>query len=62
MPHAASLFDFDFYEPRPIRIEVSDAPLTSDAGHSFYAPAKDLLDEELKKRILDKLYHLTAIT
>lgn len=28
----ASLFDFDFFEPLPIRIEVSDAPLTSDAG------------------------------
>ena len=31
-PQSASLFDFDFYEPLPIRIEVSDAPLTSDAG------------------------------
>ncbi len=30
--HTASLFAFDFYDPRPIRIEVSDAPLTSDAG------------------------------
>jgi len=29
---SASLFDFDFYEPLPIRVEVSDAPLTSDAG------------------------------
>src|SRR5580704_9243046 len=28
----ASLFDFDFFEPLPIAIEVSDAPLTSDAG------------------------------
>src|SRR5258705_13750134 len=28
----AALFDFDFFEPLPIRIEVSDAPLTSDAG------------------------------
>jgi Transposase DDE domain group 1 len=28
----ASLFDFDFFEPLPIQIEVSDAPLTSDAG------------------------------
>src|ERR1700728_1277348 len=27
-----SLFDFDFFEPLPIQIEVSDAPLTSDAG------------------------------
>jgi len=26
-PQSASLFDFDFYEPRPIRVEVSDAPL-----------------------------------
>jgi hypothetical protein len=26
------LSDFDFYEPLPIRVEVSDAPLTSDAG------------------------------
>lgn len=31
-PHSASLFNFDFYEPLPIQIEVSDAPLTSDAG------------------------------
>ena len=30
--HTASLFDLDFYEPLPIQIEVSDAPLTSDAG------------------------------
>src|ERR1700689_4148498 len=28
----ASLFDLDFFEPLPIRFEVSDAPLTSDAG------------------------------
>src|SRR5215212_2402960 len=27
-----ALFEFDFYEPLPIQIEVSDAPLTSDAG------------------------------
>jgi hypothetical protein len=26
------LFDLDFFEPRPIQIEVSEAPLTSDAG------------------------------
>lgn len=31
-PHSVSLFDFDFYEPLPIQIEVSDDPLTSDAG------------------------------
>lgn len=31
-PQSATLFDLDFYEPRPIRVEVSDAPLTSDAG------------------------------
>ena len=30
--------------------------------YSFYALAKDVRDEELKKRILDKLYHLTAIS
>ena len=30
--HSASLFDLDFYEPLPIQIEVSNAPLTSDAG------------------------------
>ncbi len=29
---SAALFDFDFFEPLPIQIEVSDAPLTSDAG------------------------------
>jgi hypothetical protein len=28
----ASLFDFDFFEPLPLQIEVSNAPLTSDAG------------------------------
>ena len=28
----ASLFPFDFYQPLPILIETSDAPLTSDAG------------------------------
>jgi hypothetical protein len=28
----ASLFDLDFFEPLPIRVETSDAPLTSDAG------------------------------
>ena len=31
-PQSASLFDFDFYEPLPIQVEVSDAPITSDAG------------------------------
>jgi hypothetical protein len=28
----ASLFDFDFFEPLPIQMEISAAPLTSDAG------------------------------
>jgi hypothetical protein len=28
----AALLPFDFFEPLPIQIEVSDAPLTSDAG------------------------------
>jgi hypothetical protein len=28
----ASLFDFDFFEALPIEIEISEAPLTSDAG------------------------------
>jgi hypothetical protein len=28
----ASLFDLDFFGPLPIEFEVSDAPLTSDAG------------------------------
>ena len=28
----ARLFDLDFFAPRPIQVEVSDAPLTSDAG------------------------------
>src|SRR4051794_9370497 len=27
-----ALFEFDFFEPLPIQVEVSDAPLTSDAG------------------------------
>ena len=31
-PPSASLFDLDFFEPLPIQVEVSDAPLTSDAG------------------------------
>src|SRR5262245_15438434 len=30
--------------------------------YSFYALARDVRDEDLKKRILDKLYHLTAIS
>lgn len=29
---SASLFDLGFFDPLPIQIEVSDAPLTSDAG------------------------------
>lgn len=29
---SASLFDFDFFEPLPIQVEISEAPLTSDAG------------------------------
>ena len=29
---SASLFDFDFFEPLPIQMEISAAPLTSDAG------------------------------
>src|SRR5262249_30202159 len=28
----ATLFTFDFFQPLPIQIQVSDAPLTSDAG------------------------------
>ena len=28
----AALFQFDFFQPLPIQIQVSDAPLTSDAG------------------------------
>jgi hypothetical protein len=28
----AVLFAFDFFEPLPIHIQVSDAPLTSDVG------------------------------
>lgn len=28
----APLFDLDFFAPKPIQIELSDAPLTSDAG------------------------------
>src|SRR5690242_10084253 len=28
----AALIKFDFFEPLPIHVEVSDAPLTSDAG------------------------------
>jgi hypothetical protein len=27
-----ALFDFDFFAPLPIQVEVSDAPLSSDAG------------------------------
>src|SRR5207247_657875 len=29
---SASLFDLDFFAPLPIHIEISDAPLSSDAG------------------------------
>ncbi len=32
MPSSVPLFQLDFYEPLPIQIEVSDTPLTSDAG------------------------------
>src|SRR5947208_14664600 len=32
VPPSFSLFHFDFFEPLPIQVEVSDAPLTSDAG------------------------------
>src|SRR5471030_455856 len=32
MPSSVPLFQLDFYQPLPIQIEVSDAPLTSDAG------------------------------
>jgi hypothetical protein len=32
IPPSVSLIHFDFYEPLPIQIEMSDAPLTSDAG------------------------------
>ena len=32
MPSSVPFFQLDFYEPLPIQIEVSDAPLTSDAG------------------------------
>jgi hypothetical protein len=28
----AALFEFDLFEPLPMHIEVSDAPLTPDAG------------------------------
>jgi hypothetical protein len=31
-PQSASLFEFDFYEPLPIQVQVADAPITSDAG------------------------------
>ncbi len=30
--HSASLFSFDFFSSRPVEIEVSSHPLTSDAG------------------------------
>jgi hypothetical protein len=30
--------------------------------HSFYALAKELRDEALKQRLLDKVYHLTAVS
>lgn len=32
VPPSVSPCHFDFYEPLPLQIEVSDAPLTSDAG------------------------------
>jgi hypothetical protein len=31
-PQTASHFNFDFYEPLPIQVEISETPLTSDAG------------------------------
>ena len=30
--HAAPLFSFDFFPPKPVEIEISPNPLTSDAG------------------------------
>lgn len=30
--HPVPLFSFDFLSSRPVEIEVSSAPLTSDAG------------------------------
>jgi hypothetical protein len=30
--HPVLPFDYDFFAPLPIQVELSDAPLTSDAG------------------------------
>jgi hypothetical protein len=32
VPSSVPLFHLDFYEPLPIQVETSDAPLRSDAG------------------------------
>src|SRR4051812_49694829 len=32
VPPSVSFSHFDFFEPLPIQVEVSDAPVTSDAG------------------------------
>ena len=42
--HAAPLLSFDFLPDRPVEIEVSPAPLTSDAG---LLPVRQL-DQQLK--------------
>src|SRR5215212_1118285 len=41
----AALFDFAFFEPLPIRIEVSEAPLTSDAGLLLLRQFAAVLDD-----------------
>lgn len=64
--HSAPLFDFDFLPSRPIEIEVSSEPLTSDAGllpvrqfddsirltEQFAAALKDLRDPALIQQSL----------
>ena len=46
----------------PRQGEAIDVVATVKSGRAENHVAKDVRDEELKKRILDKIYHLTAIS
>jgi hypothetical protein len=54
IPLFVSLFHFDFYEPLPIQIEVSGAPLTSDAGEEVPATVEVLIPDQPQVRLVDE--------
>ena len=49
-------------QQQPSQSELGSGSHLIKYPYSFYALARDVRDEDLKKRLLDKLYHLTAIT